>query len=175
MVTESADVPETESNSAMGCLGSVLGFLLILAIPAVVIGGLVYTYPSHEAVSSGGFVNDVFATRPTLWAARLLVLAAAVVAVLGGVYVVVSIVQWMRRDHWLQQAGPFRVSDKALKEIETNIDENFAALDELLVETIEQNQHLTEALQASEARFDELVQAVESELRIDDDEPAEQS
>jgi hypothetical protein len=49
-----------------------------------------------------------------LWAARLLLISAAFVLAVGGVYVIVSTLVRMRNREWLRRAGPFEVSELSL-------------------------------------------------------------
>ena len=56
-------------------------------------------------------MNLVFDSRAVIWAARLLLVSAAVVLAVGGAFVVASTVVRMRNGDWLRRAGPFEVSE----------------------------------------------------------------
>lgn len=60
------------------------------------------------------FVDTIFDNRSVIWAARVLLLSAAFVLAVGGVFIVGSTVMRMRNGDWLKRAGPFEVSETAL-------------------------------------------------------------
>lgn len=53
-----------------------------------------------------------------LWAARLLLVSAAGVLAVGGIFIVVSSGIRMRNGEWLRRAGPFEVSEASVGEAE---------------------------------------------------------
>lgn len=57
------------------------------------------------------FVDNVFDNRGVLWAARLLLVSAAGVLAVGGIFIVVSIGIRMKNGEWLRRAGPFEISE----------------------------------------------------------------
>jgi hypothetical protein len=64
------------------------------------------------------FVDNVFDNRGVLWAARLLLVSAAGVLAIGGVFIVVSIGIRMKNGEWLRRAGPFEISEGTTGEAE---------------------------------------------------------
>jgi len=66
-------------------------------------------------------IDTAFDNRAVLWAARLLLVSAAVVLVFGGVFIVVSIGIRMKNGELLRRAGPFEVSEPAVSEIEAQL------------------------------------------------------
>ncbi|HET8955373.1 MAG TPA: hypothetical protein VFN18_06925 [Solirubrobacterales bacterium] len=68
------------------------------------------------------FVDTTFDNRAVLWAARLLLVSAAAVLACGGFYIVISIGMRVKNEEWLRRAGPFEVSEIAMKEIEEQLD-----------------------------------------------------
>lgn len=68
------------------------------------------------------FVDNVFANRAVLLAARLLLVSAAAVLALGGLFIVVSIGHRMRNREWLRRAGPFEISELKAAQAEEEID-----------------------------------------------------
>jgi hypothetical protein len=86
------------------------------AAVALLVKGL---YPADLPQSpSPDFVDNVFDNRGVLWAARLLLVSAAAVLAVGGVFIVVSIGIRMRNGEWLRRAGPFEIGDSDLGEAE---------------------------------------------------------
>jgi hypothetical protein len=162
--SQDGDKPEVVGGPAMA-----VGLVVIVILLGVVVLGAVFTFPTHGTPSQGGFVNDVFASKPTLWAARLLVLAAVAVAAVGGIYVVTSIVQWMQTGYPLQQLGPFRVSEKNAREIQRQIDSDVERLEGLLEEANSANSELAARLRASEQEYEDLLKELAQIVRTDDD------
>ena len=68
------------------------------------------------------FVDNVFANRAVLLAARLLLVSAAAVLAVGGLFIVVSIGHRMRIREWLRRAGPFEISELKAAQAEEEID-----------------------------------------------------
>jgi hypothetical protein len=68
------------------------------------------------------FVDNVFANRAVLWAARMLLVSAAGVLALGGLFISASIGIRMKNGEWLRRAGPFEISDGKLAQAEAEID-----------------------------------------------------
>lgn len=98
-----------------------VGFVVACAFAIVlVVKGL---YPADLPKSRNpDFIDNIFANRGVLWAARLLLVSAAGVLAVGGVFIVVSIGVRMKNREWLRRAGPFEISegklDKATGEAE---------------------------------------------------------
>jgi hypothetical protein len=84
-------------------------FVAGAAAIALLVRGL---YPADLPQSpTPDFVDNVFDNRGVLWAARLLLVSAAGVLAIGGVFIVVSIGIRMRNGEWLRRAGPFEISE----------------------------------------------------------------
>jgi hypothetical protein len=80
-------------------------------------------YPVDLPVqASPDFIETIFANRVVVWAARLLLVAAAAVLALGGVFVALSIGIRMRSGHWLRRAGPFEISERVVDEVEGQLE-----------------------------------------------------
>lgn len=114
------------------------------------LAGLVFVlralFPTELPESADpSFVDVIFESRGVIWAARVLLLSAAVVLAVGGVFIVGSTVMRMRNGDWLKRAGPFEVSETALADLEAQIgfwrtaalegQDEVAALRELLDES----------------------------------------
>jgi hypothetical protein len=67
------------------------------------------------------FVDNIFDSRVVIWAARLLLVSAAFVLAVGGVFIVVSTVIRMRNGDWLRRAGPFEVTETVVRELEDQV------------------------------------------------------
>jgi hypothetical protein len=92
--------------------GLLLGGILILLLAK----GL---YPADLPGSRDpDFVDNVFDNRGVLWAARLLLVSAAGVLAVGGVFIVTSIGIRMKNKEWLRRAGPFEISEGGLEKAE---------------------------------------------------------
>lgn len=71
--------------------------------------------------TSPGFIDNIFANRAVLLAARMLLVSAAGVLALGGVFIVVSIGHRMKNGEWLRRAGPFEISEEKLVQAQEEI------------------------------------------------------
>jgi multisubunit Na+/H+ antiporter MnhB subunit len=95
-----------EASRAIG--GGVLVLVGIGAI-ALLVNGL---YPADLPESrSPDFVDNVFDNGGVLWAARLLLVSAAGVLAIGGIFIVLSIGIRMKNGEWLRRAGPFEIAE----------------------------------------------------------------
>ncbi|HEU4738983.1 MAG TPA: hypothetical protein VFS54_07865 [Solirubrobacterales bacterium] len=87
---------------------------------ALLVKGL---YPADLPQSRNpDFIDNVFANRAVLWAARLLLVSAAGVLGLGGVFIAASIGIRMKNGEWLRRAGPFEISERKLGQAKEEID-----------------------------------------------------
>jgi hypothetical protein len=124
--------------------------VLILALPAVVVLAIIFSYPSE--LPDRGFLDSIFANEVVLWVARLVVLFAGAVLVLGGTYLIVSIGSWIKNSQWLTKLGPLEVSQKAVDEIREEAEVWRSLLDsaeeeiDQLKERLEESDSLIEAL-----------------------------
>jgi hypothetical protein len=106
--------------------------------------------PSHP-----DFVDGIFDSRVVIWAARLLLVSAAGVLALGGLFIVVSTIVRMRNREWLRRAGPFEVSEAAVANLQEQLDLwRDAALRrdtqiERLQRRLAESEHLIETLRRS--------------------------
>lgn len=110
-----------ESDRGARRAGAAIG-LVVLAVIGVglMVKGL---YPADLPRSRNpDFVDNVFANRAVLLAARLLLVSAAAVLALGGLFIVVSIGHRMRNREWLRRAGPFEISELKAAQAEEEID-----------------------------------------------------
>jgi hypothetical protein len=107
-----------------GRRGKVLGGagVLVTAMVALVllVKGL---YPADlPETRNPDFVDNVFDNRGVLWAARLLLVSAAGVLAVGGIFIVVSIGIRMKNGEWLRRAGPFEISEGPASQAERETD-----------------------------------------------------
>jgi hypothetical protein len=101
------------SRDAWERLGGACGLLLVGILILLLAKGL---YPVDLPASRNpDFVDNVFDNRAVLWAARLLLVSAAGVLAVGGVFIVVSIGVRMKNSEWLRRAGPFEISEGGLE------------------------------------------------------------
>jgi hypothetical protein len=73
------------------------------------------------------FVNSIFHNKGVILAARLLLVSAAVVLAVGGVYIVLSVAIRMKKGEWLRKAGPFEIAETDVSDIESQIEKWRAA------------------------------------------------
>lgn len=114
------------------------------------------------SVKNPDFVDTTFDNRGVIWTARLLLVAAAVVLVFGGVFVVVSIGTRMKNGELLRRAGPFEVSEPTASEIEGQL-AHWRAIASLKQEEVAE---LTECLKESDEMFERLRTAFASEPMV---------
>jgi hypothetical protein len=101
-------------------VSAALGIAACVAGIALLVKGL---YPVDLPLAQNpDFIDNVFANRGIVWAARLLLVSAAAVLVFGGVFIVVSTGIRMKNREWLRRAGPFEISETAVGEIEGQLD-----------------------------------------------------
>jgi len=113
---------------------------------------------------SANFIDSIFHNRGVVLAARLLLVSAAVVLAMGGVYIVISMGIRMANGQWLKRAGPFEIGEKEIGAIETEI-ANWRKAAEAGEEEIDE---LTRRLKASDELIEELEQDIER-LHLDMD------
>lgn len=149
VATESGDGPSRGSTALA------VAFLLCLIVGLVfLVKGLC---PTNLPVNSGSnFIDSVFHNKGVVLFARLLLVSAAVVLAVGGVFIVVSIAIRMKNGEWLRKAGPFEVSEMAVSEIESQIEKWRRAAEAGQEEVAE----LTERIKDS----DELIEQLHNEL-----------
>jgi len=104
-------------------LGSTALFLLL---PICIVGLVLLAkglYPVDlPSAKDPDFIDTIFDNRAVLWVARLLLVSASVVLAFGGFFIVISIGMRVKNEEWLRRAGPFEVSEIAMKEIEGQLD-----------------------------------------------------
>jgi hypothetical protein len=96
-------------------LGGACGLLLVSVLILLLAKSL---YPADLPESRNpDFVDNVFDNRGVLWAARLVLVSAAGVLAVGGIFIVASVGIRMRNREWLRRAGPFEVSEGTLEQV----------------------------------------------------------
>lgn len=143
------------SGAAAHLIGSLL-FSAILVGVAFLVAGLAPTDLPPDKGSN--FIDTVFHNKGVVLAARLLLVATAVVLAAGGVFVVSSIVMRTRNGEWLKRAGPFEIGDAELRDLDSEADHWRA----IAVGSREEVKELTEQLQSAQ----ELAGELQEELSI---------
>lgn len=113
---------------------------------------------------SANFIDSIFHNKGVVLASRLLLVSAAVVLAMGGVYIVISMGIRMANGQWLKRAGPFEIGEKEIGAIETEI-ANWRKAAEAGEEEVEE---LTRRLKESDELIEELEQDIEK-LHLDMD------
>jgi hypothetical protein len=105
------------------------------------------------------FIDNVFANRGVVWAARLLLVSAAAVLAFGGVFIVISTGIRMKNREWLRRAGPFEISETAVGEIEGQVSFWRTAALAREEEVAELTEHMDES--------DELIEGLHDMLALE--------
>lgn len=118
-----AEVPPADLATRFGqAVGVVLVTLAFVAIPVGLVFLGIALYPDRlPSPTTPDFIDNIFDNRAVIWAARLLLVSAAVVLAMGGLFTVVSTIIRMKNREWLKRAGPFEVSENALTDLEAQI------------------------------------------------------
>lgn len=100
------------------------GTLVLLAIALIGVALLVKgLYPADLSPhTDSDFVNSIFHNKGVILAARLLLVSAAVVLAVGGVFIVLSVAIRMKKGEWLRKAGPFEIAETEVSHIESQIE-----------------------------------------------------
>jgi hypothetical protein len=148
---------------------AVLGLIFVIiavgaALAAIVFGVIlvIKLLPAHVPEKRNpGYLDNVFANRWVVWAARLAALGFAVVAAFGSLYVCASIVMRMVKGHWLRSAGPFQaeVVEKVTEELNEAGDIWLNAWQESESRNTELSQHLEQATESIQWLVDRLNEA----------------
>jgi len=111
-----------EAEDGPGTGATIVGIVLLLAV-AIGLALLVKDlYPEDlDAKEDPGFVDTIFDNKVVVLFARLLLVSGALVLAFGGVFIIASTVVRMKNKDWLRRAGPFEVSERAVTEIEDQI------------------------------------------------------
>lgn len=153
MATEPSK-PRGEDTSTGSKVAAFIFFALIIVGGYFLVRGLVPANLPPD--KSANFIDSVFHNKGVVLAARLLLVSAAVVLAMGGVYIVISMGIRMANGQWLKRAGPFEIGEKEIGAIETEI-ANWRKAAEAGEEEIEE---LTRRLKAS----DELIEVLEQDI-----------
>jgi hypothetical protein len=152
-----------EETSTGGKLAAFIFVALILVGGFFLVCGLVPADLPPD--KSANFIDSIFHNKGVVLAARLLLVSAAVVLAMGGVYIVISMGIRMANGQWLKRAGPFEIGEKEIGAIETEI-ANWKKAAEAGEEEVEE---LTTRLKASDELIEELEQDIEKlHLDLDD-------
>lgn len=107
-------------------IGSGRHALLLLGFPLCLLGAALLAkvlYPVElPSVKDPNFIDAIFDNRAVLWTARFLLVSAAAVLAVGGIFIVVSIGIRTKNGEWLKRAGPFEVSETTVGEVKGRID-----------------------------------------------------
>lgn len=120
MSGESGDQPSGEvSGRGSNLVGLLLLFSILVGLVFVVVGLAPADLPPDK---SSNFIDSIFHNKGVILAARLLLVSAAVVLAMGGVFIIASMIIRMKNGEWLKRAGPFEIGESALTDIESQIE-----------------------------------------------------
>jgi hypothetical protein len=159
---EAVDLEAPPATGLATRIAQVFGVVLVTLAFAAIPVGLIFLgialYPDRlPSPTNPDFIDNIFDNRAVIWAARLLLVSAAVVLAMGGLFTVVSTIIRMKNREWLKRAGPFEVSENALTDLEAQIQywRNAALSGQ------EEVAELRERLEESDALIEQLHLAVD--------------
>lgn len=136
------------------------GLLVCLSVGAYfLVKGL--TPADLPTTSSASFIDGVFHNKGVVLAARLLLVSAAVVLAVGGVFIVASTIRRMANREWLRKAGPFEIPDTAVSEVEGQLEHWRQMAQAGEDEIVDLTEELTE--------YDELIERLQLKIGDADD------
>jgi len=128
--------------------------MALLFVAAVVAIAYFALWPgSLDPPKNAGFGDNVFASSPVVFAARLFVLSAGVVLAVGGVFVVQSIIKLWSAQRWFTRFGPFEASPEAIGELADQVE----FWRDSAIEQGRQVQELREQLEQADELLGELL------------------
>ena len=109
------EAKRTEDAQQGSTAAGILGLLIIVGL----MGGAIWLLwpPPITTQKDAGFASQVFASRIVVFAARLLVLSAAIPLAVGAAFVVASILKLWQHGQWFTRFGPFEASKEAIGEL----------------------------------------------------------
>ena len=123
LLTVSGDSNGQHSGNGSGVGGNAAAFLILVAILVGLVFLVVGLVPADlPPDKSPDFVDSIFHNKGVILAARLLLVSAAVVLAMGGVFIIVSMIIRMKNGEWLKRAGPFEIGESELTDIESQIE-----------------------------------------------------
>lgn len=138
--------PVAKGKAALGA-----GLVVCLSVGAYfLVKGL--TPADLPPAGSTSFIDGVFHNKGVVLAARLLLVSAAVVLAVGGVFIVASTIRRMANREWLRKAGPFEIPDTAVSEVEGQLEHWRRAARTGREELVE----MTERLRAADVEIEQL-------------------
>jgi hypothetical protein len=150
-------VPGGEDTDTGDEPGRLAKFFAVLVVVACVVGVVLLIkglYPADLNLDDNpDFIDTIFNNKAVIWAARLLLFSAAFVLAFAGIFIVVSTIVRMKNKEWLRKAGPFEVSETAIKDLEDQIefwrDAALVGQDEVqsLTKQLEESDEVIEQLQ----------------------------
>jgi hypothetical protein len=99
--THRPDVEPSPGESKLSA--SFFSFFILVAMAFLVLGLAPTDLPPDKG---SNFIGTIFHNKGVILAARLLLVSAAIVLAVGGLFIVNSIVVRMRNGEWLKRAGP---------------------------------------------------------------------
>lgn len=162
MVEVEANKQAGEDPSSGGKVAAVVLVVLLVVAGFFLVCGLAPADLPPD--NSANFIDSIFHNKGVVLAARLLLVSAAVVLAMGGVFIMISMGIRMARGEWLKRAGPFEIGEKAMADIQTEI-ANWEKAAEAGKEEVEE---LATRLKASDELIEELEQEIEK-LHLDMD------
>jgi hypothetical protein len=154
------DEPHEAAESKSPWWAILLGLIFLGGLALAGVVALVGIYPSSVPTKANpGWIDLIFASKPIIFAARLLLFSVAVVLAFASAFTVLSIISWTKRRQWLSKAGPFEVSREAVEQLE--------ALSQFWQEQAQIQANEVEQLQEQLRQSNEMI-----EILLQDEDPA---
>jgi signal transduction histidine kinase len=150
------DAPDVESPETSGW-ATALGVVFLIAVLGVAVFCLITMIPDDVVEPrDADFLDNIFADKAVLFAARLVLLSLALVAFVGATYIILSVFERGRRRQWLLRAGPFEVDPQAVSALDDEVERWKDEADE----TREKLREMRERLEETERLADDMHEKV---------------
>jgi hypothetical protein len=127
-----------------------------LSIPTALGWAIYRAFPDEiPQKTNAGWIDLIFSNQYVVFAARIVLIALALVLLIGGVYLTMSMFVRIARQEWLHKAGPFeaKVVDRADEQLE-DVD---VAYQEMLAEAWGENEELEGRLETALEDLEEVT------------------
>jgi hypothetical protein len=156
------DAPEVKSPETPRW-ATALGVLLLVALLGVAIFGLITMIPDDVVEPrDANFLDNIFADKAVLLAARLVLLSLALVAFVAAIYIILSVVERGKKGQWLLRAGPFEADLAAVSTLDDQVEFWHGEAEATGAELDELRERLEET-DALVGKLDEEVTVLENE------------
>jgi hypothetical protein len=157
--------------AVLAVLVAIAFLLAVLGLALSIVAGLAWAiykaFPDPiPQKTNAGWVDLIFSNQYVVFSARIVLISLALVLLIGGVYITMSMFVRIYRREWLHKAGPFeaKVAERVDEDLETVDDTYQEMLNEAWGENVELARRLEESLADLENvtdQRDRLLEAIE--------------